>query len=229
MTTARLLALMLSMTAPARAGQPLVTDDAAAVTAKTCQVEAWVHSTPGGREYWAQPACNLTGQLELDLAGARAQPDPGESSGMIQLQAKAVLLTVAEHAWSFGASAGAARDAGAPHGRSAFQLYYTRALASWYPRHDLEIDLNLGVANAYGSGTFALHGAAVQYAIVDNVQLLGELFRDEPGREKYQVGVRCKVLPDRLEAYVSYGARFGGSDERSAVFGIRVQTAAFLP
>ena len=73
-------------------------------------------------------------------------------------------------------------NTGAPHGSSAFQIYYAKALASWYPRSDLEIDLNLGAANAFGSGTFALAGAAVQFAIVGNVQLLAEVFRDEPGR-----------------------------------------------
>ena len=121
-------------------------------------------------------------------------------------------------------------DTGAPHGSSAFQLYYARALASWYPRSDLEIDLNLGAANAYGSGTFALAGAAIQYAVTGNVQLLAEAFRDESGSPKYQVGARYVLVPNRLEAYASYGNRFYGSSDRwSAILGIRVQTAAFLP
>ncbi len=119
---------------------------------------------------------------------------------------------------------------GAPHGSSAFQVYYAKALGSWYPRDDLEIDLSLGAANAYGSGTFALAGAAVQYAITSDLQLLGEVFRDEPGRPKYQVGTRLIIVPDRFEAYASHGSRFGGSsDPWFAIFGIRLQTAAFLP
>lgn len=126
--------------------------------------------------------------------------------------------------------AGAGRDTSAPHGGSAFQLYYAKALASWYPRSDLEIDLNLGAANAYGPGTFALAGAAVQYSISDNVQLLAEAFRDEPGRGKYQVGARFIIVADRLEAYASYGNRFSGTtDQWSAIVGIRTQTAVFLP
>ena len=73
-------------------------------------------------------------------------------------------------------------------------------------------------------------GAAVQYEIIGNVQLLAEAFRDEPGRAKYQVGARYVVVPDRLEAYASYGNRFNGpSDHWFAILGIRVQTAAFLP
>ena len=222
--------MLLLVASSAEAGQPLVTDDAAVVAPKTCQLEAWVSSSHDRREYWAQPACNFTGNLELAVGGAHAKPDSGDSSGLAQLQAKTVLFSLADREWSFGVNAGAGRDTGAPHGRSAFQLYYARALASWYPRDDVEIDLNLGAANAYGSGTFAVAAAAVQYAIASNVQLLAEVFRDEPGRAKYQVGTRFIVVPDRFEAYASYGNRFGGSsDSWFAIVGIRLQTAAFLP
>src|SRR6185295_18596529 len=108
--------------------------------------------------------------LELAVGGARTHPDTGESSSIVQLQAKTVLFPRGDGALSFGAVVGGARDAGAPHGRSAFQSYEARALLSWYPRSDLEIDLNLGAANVYGSGTFALAGAALQYAATANMQ-----------------------------------------------------------
>jgi hypothetical protein len=228
---AHLLTVMLFVTASSvEAAQPLVTDDAAVVAPKTCQLEAWTRSAHDGRDYWAQPACNFTGNLELAVGGARAKPDAGESSSLVQLQAKTVLFSLADGEWSFGMSAGSGRDTRAPHGSSAFQVYYAKALASWYPRSDLEIDLNLGAANAYGSGTFTLAGAAIQYRVIGNMQLLAEAFRDEPGSTKYQVGARYIVIPNRFEAYASYGNRFNGpSDQWSAIIGIRVQTAAFLP
>ena len=159
-----------------------------------------------------------------------SRPDTNDASTLIQLQAKTVLIPRADGEWSFGATAGAGRDTGAPHGSSAFQLYYAKALASWYPREDLEIDLNLGAANQYGTGTFALAGIAIQYAVVQNLQLLAETFHGEPGSGKYQVGVRYIVIPDRFEAYASYGNRFNGpSGEWSAIVGIRLQTPSFLP
>jgi hypothetical protein len=227
----RVLCLLPLVTgSSAEAGQPLVTDDAAIVAPKACQVETWARYAHDGHEYWAQPACNFTGNLELSVAGARANPDAGESSNLVQLQAKTVLFSRDEGTWSFGATAGAARDTAAPHGSSAFQLYYAKALTSWYPRSDLELDLNLGAANAYGSGTFALAGAAIQYAIVSNLRLLAEAFHDEPGRAKYQIGARYIIVRDRFEAYASYGNRLNGSSsEWSAIVGIRVQTASLLP
>ena len=223
------LAVLLLASSFAHAGQPLFTDDAAVVAAKTCQLEAWILSNHDGRDYVAQPACNFTGNLELSVGAGRARPNEGDSSSLLQLQAKAVLFALDDRVWSFGAVGGAARDTGAPHGNSAFQLFYAKALASWYPREDVEIDLNAGVANSYGQGTFALAGAAIQYTIVTNVQLLAEAFRAEPGPTRYQVGARFIIVPDRLEAYASYGNRFNGPDQWFAIFGVRLQTAAFLP
>ena len=104
------------------------------------------------------------------------------------------------------------------------------ALASWYPRDDLEFDFNLGAANGYGTGTFALADAAVQYSIAGNVQLLAEAFRDEPRGGRYQVGARYILVLDRFEAYASYGNRLDSStDDWSAIIGVRLQTDAFLP
>lgn len=229
--SAHLLTVMLIVTTSSiEAAQPLVTDDAAVVASKTCQLEAWTRSAHDAHDYWAQPACNFTGNLELAVGVARAKPDAGESSSLVQLQAKTVLFALADGEWSFGMSAGGGRDTGAPHGSSAFQVYYAKGLASWYPRRDLEIDLNLGTVNAYGSGTVTIAGAAIQYRVIGNMQMLAEAFRDEPGSTKYQVGVRFIVVPDRFEAYASYGNRFNGSsDQWSAIIGIRAQTAAFLP
>lgn len=153
-----------------------------------------------------------------------------DSSSMLQLQAKAVLFTSPGNAWSFGVVAGAARDAGSPHGSSAFQNYYAKGLASWYPRDGLEMDFNLGASNAYGLGTFALAGAAIQYAVAPSVELLAEVYRDAPGRAKYQLGVRWIVVANRFETYVSYGDRFGAPPSQWAVIaGIRLQSATFLP
>ena len=223
------LALIVSA-ASAEAAQPLVTDDAAVVATKTCQLEAWARSAHDGQEFWAQPACNFTGNLELSVGVAHATPDAAESSSIVQLQAKTVLFSLVDRGWAFGLSAGGGRDTGAPHGGSAFQLYYAKGLASWHPRSDLEIDLNLGAANAYGSGTFALAGAAIQYAITGNVQLLAEVFRDEPGSTKYQVGARYIFVPNRFEAYASYGSRINETlGQWSGIVGIRLQTPAFLP
>ena len=209
------------------AGQPLVTDDASIVAPGTCQLEAWFHPTHDGREYWAQPACNFTGDLELAVGLARAHPNGDPTSSLIHLQAKTAGFSSDDNRWSFGIVASGDRDTGAAHGRTAFQGFNVTGLASWYPRDDLEIDLNLGASYLYGSGSFAVAGAAVQYTVIESMQLLGEIFRDEPGRPKFQLGTRSIVVQDRFEVYASYGNRFDAK-QWFATFGIRLQTPEFL-
>ena len=222
--------MLMILAAPcARAAQPLVTDDAAVLAPNSCQLEVWARSSHDRREYWALPACNIAGNVELTAGGARTDVDRGAGSSNVQVQAKAVLLQRTDLSASFGVEAGATRDTGAPHGSSAFQTYYVTALATWHPRHDLEIDLNLGGVNLYGTGTLIVGGAAIQYAVKDNLQLLAEMFRDEPGRAKYQVGARWIAIPDRLEAFASFGNRLSGSGDRTAIVGVRLQTPPLTP
>lgn len=214
----------------AQAGQPLVTDDAALVTAKTCQVEAWVRPTRDDRQFAIQPACNPTGDVELSVGLARVEPDDSASSSQIAFQAKVAPFEIAEGEWRFGAVFGMARDTGAPHGSSAYQAYYAKALASWYPRDDLEIDFNLGAANVWGTGTYTLAGVAIQFTPVERLQLLAEVFRDEPGRGKFQAGVRWAMLPDVVDLYASAGSRFhGNAQDRFAIAGIRIQSPPWFP
>jgi len=209
------------------AGAPLVTEDAEIVAPRTCQLEAWYHGAHDGHEYWVQPACNFTGNLELEAGFARSYPDSDPASSLIHLQAKTVLFPRDQGQWSFGLAGSADRDTGAPHGRTAFQEFNLAGIASWYPRDDLEVDLNLGAAYQHGSGTFAVAGAAVQYEAVEGVQLLGEIFRDEPGRAKFQVGARGTLVKDRFEVYASYGNRFDAT-QWFATVGIRLQTPEFI-
>ena len=59
----------------------------------------------------------------------------------------------------------------------------------------------------------------------DDWTLLGELFRDAPGRPSYQVGIRYLLVTDPVELFASYGSRLGESgDTWFAKFGARIQT-----
>lgn len=213
-----------------QAGQPLVTDDAALVTARTCQVEAWAPPARDDRQHAIQPACTPTGDVEPSFGLARVNPDDSASSSLIQFQAKVAPFEVAEGEWRFGAVFGMARDAGAPHGSSACHACYAKALASWYPRDDLEIDINLGAANVWGTGTCTLAGVAIVFTPVERLQLLAEVFRDEPGRGKFQAGFRWAVVPEAFDVHASAGSRFhGDAQDRFAIAGIRLQSPAWFP
>ncbi len=215
----------------ARAGAPLITDDASVIESKSCQFESWVTSAHGARNYWAVPACNFTGNLEWALGLAGVNPDGEASSQQVVLQAKTVFARSEEGGWSVGAVGGVAHDNAPVQEGASSTAYYAKALLSLFPSETFEIDLNLGASNDFGAGTIVAAGAALQYEFLPRTTAIAEVFRDEKGPGKYQVGLRYAFRPDRFEGYASYGSRLGSSASESwwAVIGIRINTAPFLP
>jgi hypothetical protein len=212
------------------AGAPLVTDDADVIEAKSCQFETWVNSAHGGHDYWAVPACNAFANIELSFGVGGVNPADEPSSQQFVLQAKTVFAGE-EDVWSVGAVAGIAHDNGPTAEGASSRAYYAKALFTWFPDKALELDLNLGASNDFGAGTILAAGAALQYAFLSNTVAFGEVFRNEKGPGKYQVGLRYAIVPERFEVYASYGNKLGStaSDSWWAVAGIRINTAPFLP
>ncbi|HTN48650.1 MAG TPA: hypothetical protein VMK32_04390 [Burkholderiaceae bacterium] len=71
---------------------------------------------------------------------------------------------------------------------------------------------------------------AVQYQVFSRATAFAELFHDEKGPGKYQVGARYAFVLKRVEAFASYGNEFAsGSENWWATVGIRINTAVFLP
>jgi hypothetical protein len=224
-------AMIATSSLVAQAGAPLVTDDAAVVEAKSCQLEAWVEAARGARSYWLVPACNFTGNLELSVGAASLHSDGGPSSHQVQFQAKTVFGQSADGFWSVGAVGGAARDTGPIQNGASSSAYYAKALLSLYASEAFEVDLNVGASNAFGAGATVVAGAAVQYTLLSRATLLAEIFRDERGPGKYQLGGRYALVPSHLEAYVSYGNRLGNAVGGGwwVTAGIRINTSPFLP
>ena len=222
---------MLAIAPAVRAGAPLVTDDAKLIEAGSCQFEAWAYAAQGAREYWAVPACNFSGNLELSLGAAAINPSGAPAANQAVLQGKSVFRASDDGAWSFGAVAGVGYRTGPADAGATSTGYYAKALLSHYPSEALEVDLNLGASNDFGAGTTVAAGAAVQYEFLPRTTAFAEVFRNEKGAGKYQAGLRFAVVPERFEAFASYGNRLGSatSDRWWAVLGIRINTAPFLP
>ncbi len=223
---------MLALSSPvAQAGAPLVTDDAAIIEAKSCQLESSIDAAHGARAYSLLPACNFTGHLELTLGLAGVNPDGEPSSHLYLIQAKTVFAQGDDGFWSVGAVGGVLRDTGLVQDGASSRSYYAKALLSLYPSDALEVDLNLGASSVFGAGATVVAGVAVQYEVLPRATLLAEVFRDERGPGKYQLGASYAFIPSRFEAYVSYGNRLGNSASDSwwTTVGLRINTAPFLP
>ena len=104
-----LMALALVVTAPAQAARPLITDDARVVDPGACQVETWVKRNRDSTEYWALPACNFTGTLELTFGGARTRDSDRSYASDIQAQGKLMLRPLEINAVGIAVVAGTVR------------------------------------------------------------------------------------------------------------------------
>jgi hypothetical protein len=211
----------------AHASEPLATDDATILDKGGCQVEAWHRwSDGGGHVGWLLPACSVTDHLELGAGGARYRDTQVGGHSLYVLQAKAIFHRSADDRFAFGAVAAVQRDGGhAARGR-AFHDGVALALVSWNaPEQPLRIHLNAGVVYRRDAHTTGAWGVAAEYDLRDDWTLLAETFRDEPGRAKYQLGVRHVLVTDRVELFASGGDSFATRGSAwFAKFGVRFQT-----
>ena len=84
----------------------MITDDARITDAKACQLESWVKKNRDSTEYWALPACNFTGNLELTIGGARTHDDTGTQITDLVFQGKTLFKTLETNGWGIGLDAG---------------------------------------------------------------------------------------------------------------------------
>ena len=113
---AALIAALLLNPAVAYPARPMITDDARTVDAYACQVESWVRTNQGSREYWALPACNFTGNLELTLGGSRTSDATGSETSDIILQGKTLLKPLETNGYGVALAVGyAAHPAAQDH------------------------------------------------------------------------------------------------------------------
>lgn len=211
----------------AGAARPMITDDARIVDAQACQLEAWTRLDRDSREYWALPACNFTGNLEVTFGGGRKEAE-GFSDNV--LQGKTVLKPLEAGGWGAAFTLGAVR-----HPR--------RVTANGWPG-DAYFNVPLS-ASAMGGAWVAHFNAGASYRrdekrtvgtwglgnevrLRDGIYLIPEVFRGEPGRPFYQVGLRYWVVKDFLQMDATYGNRFGSDDRHWISVGLRVLTPPFM-
>ncbi|MFP5404829.1 MAG: hypothetical protein ACLGHY_00300 [Gammaproteobacteria bacterium] len=104
------LAAILALTSClAHAARPMITDDASIVDPKTCQFEAWTMKNRASTAYWAAPACNFSGNLELSVGGARTHDEAGTHATDALIQGKTLLKALETNGWGVGLAIGAQR------------------------------------------------------------------------------------------------------------------------
>jgi hypothetical protein len=213
------------------AARPMITDDARITDSHACQVEAWSKSTRAGKEFWAFPACNPTGNLEFTL-GANALPDgSGGRAGDYVLQGKTLFRTLETNGYGWGFAAGTIRhgDPAPGQGRHASNYFYLPASGSFLGDFVI-VHLNLGAQDNRDTRQRSMtYGVGSEINFTPRFALIAETFGDERTRQYYQAGIRFWVVPGRFQIDATRGAQsgdFGGS--RWWTIGVRLISPPFF-
>jgi hypothetical protein len=209
----------------------MVTDDARIVDAKACQVETWARRNPDTTEWWALPACNPTGNLEITVGGARTWggDDAGLADKVVQVK---TLFRSLEENWGAGIAAGTIIH---PHGEASASwpgdpyLYFP---VSFKARgDDWIVHLNAGATrDRDAKRTFATWGFGNEIRLNERLFVIAETFATDDSRPFWQGGLRFWIAKDRVQMDATYGNRMTAqTGERWFTVGLRLLSPPFLP
>ena len=210
----------------AHAAYPMNTDDAGIVDAKACRLESWVKRNPDSTEFWAQPACNFTGNLELTVGGAITRAAGRFQTTGVVMQGKTLLKTMDPNGWGIGLAAGTIN-----HPQAAARDWYAYAPASFSFKDDaVLVHANLGWLREGETRRNRLTwGLGSELRLTERSWLIAETFGQNQGKAFHQFGLRYWLVPDRIQIDATYGNRNGGgSGERWFSIGFRLLSAPFL-
>lgn len=215
-----LLALLVGVST-AHAARPMITDDARLTDAGACQVESWVHLHGSQHEFWALPACNPGGNLELTLGGAIAYDGKRQESGAAVVQLKTLFKPLETNGYGIGLAAGYATQPGSAHtGNPYFYVPVSFSLAD----DRLVIHTNLGYTRERENQENRLTwGIGSEIQLTTRSYLIAESYGQDKGNPFFQVGIRHWIVPNHVQIDTTYGSRFGAiSSEHWFSIGLRL-------
>lgn len=216
---------------PADAARPMITDDARIVDPKACQVESWVKRNPDSTEFWAIPACNPTGNLELTFGGALTR-EHGETLFTDNvLQGKTIFRALEPNGWGAGLAVGMLRH---PHREAASgwgDPYFYVPVSVAFRGDQWVVHVNAGAIRQRAEDrTLGTWGLGNEIRLRPDLYFIPEVFGNDRGRPFYQVGLRKWIVPDRVQVDATFGNRFTSeSGERWMSIGLRLLSPPFLP
>lgn len=215
----------------AHAARPMITDDARIVDAKACQLETWTRRGRDAREYWALPACNFTGNLELTAGGGRTRDDdPGAFDDQV-IQGKTLVRPLETNGWGMAFTLGTTRHLrGERSSRWPGDPYVNVPVSRSLLDDRWVVHFNGGAAYRRDDRrTVATWGLGNEVQLAQRLYLIPEVFHNEPGRPFYQLGVRYWIVKDRVQLDATYGNRLVSQDQHWISIGLRLLTPPFLP
>lgn len=209
----------------AHAGRPMITDDARIVDARACQLESWIQDNRDSTEYWALPACNFTGNLELTLGGALTREAGQTATTDMVVQGKTLFKPLETNGWGIGLAVGTVR-----HPQAAARDWYAYVPTSFSFRDDAVVmHANVGwLRESANRRDYLTWGLGAEARLAERTWLIAETFGQGQDKPSYQLGLLYWLAPDRVQIDATYGNRHGGG-ERWFSIGLVFLSAPFPP
>lgn len=227
------LAAALVAAQGAHAARPMITDDARIVDPQACQLETWGKRgfQDGIREFWALPACNPMGNLEITVGGNRSDYEQEEVVRSLVVQGKTLFRRLEGDDWAVGLVAGGVKSSPSNRGGPSLLYAYVPLTVARFDNR-LILHFNLGANHNYESGQSAVNwGAGAEIAVWgERAYFIGEVYDDTRRRTEYQVGLRVWLVPNRVQIDTTYGGQFGVANSgHFFTVGLRLLSPPFLP
>ncbi|HET9653707.1 MAG TPA: hypothetical protein VFP36_16015 [Usitatibacter sp.] len=215
----------------AHGARPMVTDDARIVDAQACQIETWTKRNADSTEYWALPACNPAGNVEITVGGASTTADGMTRTTDEVIQGKTLFRTLDEGVAGIGLAVGMVRH---PHREAKAgwpgDPYAYVPLSASFAEGRWVSHVNVGASRRRDEGrTVATWGWGHEVQLRPELFLIPEIFHADPGRPSYQLGLRYWIVKDVVQVDATYGNRLvSDSQPRWFSIGVRILTPPFL-
>jgi hypothetical protein len=208
----------------ARAARPFITDDARLATAGSCQLESWVRAYPGSNEFWALPACNPTGNLEITLGGMMAHVNDESPTRDYVLQFKTLFKPLQTNGWGVGLAVGTLHHPETRPGPNQLgNAYAYLPLSASFNDDKIILHSNFGwLRDNASSQDYLTWGLGAEIQTGTRLLLIAESFGDDRSRPFWQTGLRFSVIPNLFQIDATTGQQWGGgSSGRWISFGLR--------
>lgn len=197
----------------AEAARPFVTDDARLTNADHCQLESWSRVYPQSIEFWALPACNLGGHVELTLGGGtfKNHVEATQTHDYV-LQVKTLFKPLEVGQFGVGLALGHVAHPDIRPGPNQFGNTYVYVPVSYAYANNVVMHFNLGILKDRGARSLkTTYGLGLELPLQGNWLGISEVYGDDSQSPFYQIGVRYSVVPDRLQIDATTGQQLQGN------------------
>lgn len=189
------------MPAAASAGRPFFTDDATLTAAQSCQVEIWWQESDAVEEWWALPACNPFGKLEITAGLTEATVGDADDVQSYMVQAKTLLRELHDGGYGLGVAFGLVHPERGSGGSAFAYLPFSLASKSGATVAHLNGGWLWDRALDADRATWAV---AVGHSWSERAMTFVELFGDDSDPTGH-LGLSLAVIPERLHLDLTYG------------------------